>query len=88
MIVILTCIALGLVGLILFIVIYTAQSNSYLGECPASHESVNLTSAAKLGTYSTFAVAMNEKECSKVAKLVLENYLNDFNHDFRLFSDF
>lgn len=59
---------LALIGLILFIVIYTAESNSYLGECPASHRSHNLTNDAKLGSFSSYAIAMDEIECSKVAK--------------------
>lgn len=50
------------------------------GDCSAiGHETYNLTRDAKLGNYSRFAVAADNRECSTIGKLVIIYYFRVYN---------
>lgn len=60
---------LGISGLIVFIAVTaTVPKKVETEECDTAHEGYGLTQAAKLGNYSSFAVAADDKDCSTIGK--------------------
>lgn len=66
---------MGIAGVVVIVTLETAESvNRDLGECVDVHEGYNLTDEATLGTYTRFAVAVDNKICSTIGKLATHYY--------------
>ena len=61
---------LALLALVIFIAVENSDSSNSKDECIGAHESYGMRSGPELRKYSKFAVAVDNKECSAVGKLV------------------